>query len=169
MLSKQTLANRRNGRLGGVKTEAGKAVCRHNARKHGILAVCLTPSERRKLAPLVTRFADDLAPVGAVEEALVEKLAVTYLRMHRCARAEAEYHRAAWRPRMPRDEGGFLSLTSDFRPKHFEKIARLVRRYDTSLTNQFLKLLHELERVQRRRQGEELSAPTVAQVDVNSS
>jgi len=42
----QTTANRENGKLGGVKTEAGKAVMRFNARTHGILAKLVTDYEK---------------------------------------------------------------------------------------------------------------------------
>ena len=35
---KQLEANRENAKLGGVKTEEGKAVSRYNAVKHGLLS-----------------------------------------------------------------------------------------------------------------------------------
>ena len=167
-LDSQTIANRQNGMLGGVKTEEGKRVSRLNARKHGILSSCLSPMDHRKLKPLLARFGEDLEPVGAVEEALVEKIAVTYLRMQRCAAAESAYHHATWRRRADDFPTGPLGTTSEFRPVHFEQIARLLSRYDTSLTNQFMKLLHELERLQRIRAGEHMKPPTVAQIDVNA-
>jgi hypothetical protein len=40
--------------------------------------------------------------------------------------------------------------------------------YDARLTNQFLKLLHEIERMQRRREGEEVSPPVVAEVTIQT-
>ncbi len=166
MSDDRALVNQRNGRLGGPKTEAGKAVSSQNARKHGILATSLSRNERKKVGMIVARFAEQLRPAGPIEEALVEKLAVCYLRLQRCARAEQEYHRAAWMPRLPGDDYDQICPASDFRPRHFATIARLVQRYDTSLTNQFLKLLHELERQQERRGGGRV--PAVAQVDVNA-
>lgn len=166
-LDRQTVANRQNGKLGGVRTDAGKRASRLNARKHGILASCLTQLDHRRLKEFLEQFMDHLEPVGAVEEALVEKIAVTYLRMQRCAMAECEYHHAAWLPLPPGRLMGPLGTVSWLRPRPFERIARLINRYDTSLTNQFLKLLHELERRQRARKGDGVKPPTVVQVDVN--
>jgi len=50
----QITANRENGKLGGVKTERGKAVIRFNARKHGILATLLTKYEEEDLQSVGT-------------------------------------------------------------------------------------------------------------------
>jgi hypothetical protein len=105
-----------------------------------------------------------------VEETLVEKLAVLYLRMQRCARAEAEYHHAAWTHPLPDErKGRKLNEVSEFRPQYFEKIVGLVQRYDTTLTNQFTRLLHELERVQRLRAEEAVSPPLSADVTVSGN
>ena len=46
---RQLEACRRNGRLGGPKTAAGKAVARLNARKHGIFASALTDEDAEEL------------------------------------------------------------------------------------------------------------------------
>ena len=88
----QVAANRKNAKSAGVRTPEGKAVSRLNARKHGIFASALTPEDAAELGLIEERLAGDLRPVGAVEEILVETLAMTYLRLQRCARAEAEYH-----------------------------------------------------------------------------
>ncbi len=175
-LSKQTLANRRNGRLGGVKTPQGKAVSRLNARTHGILSSALTVHDHRQLRLTLAQFFEELQPVGTVETALVEKVALTYLRLQRCAAAEAEYHHACLMPDLRRhdDEApvlkpNALGTYSDFKPRHFEKIVMLVSRYDASLTSQFLKLLHELERRQAMRGDEDVKPPAAAILDANTA
>jgi len=56
-----------------------------------------------------------------------------------------------------------------FKPHVFERIVSLVHRYDTSLTNQMMRLMHELERVQRRRKGEPIEPPVSADVNVTGS
>ena len=166
-LDGRTLANRRNARLGGPKTDEGKQVSRMNARRHGILSACLTDADRRHARGLLAEFRDDLRPTGPVEDALVEKLVLTHLRLQRCARAEREYHQEAWGPRVSYRLDGTPSVSHGFLREPFEKIAQLVNRYDTSLTNQFLRLLHHLERVQRIRAGGDVPPPAVAQIDVN--
>jgi hypothetical protein len=81
---------------GGVKTEEGKLISRLNARKHGIFASALTTEDSEDLYGIEDELIASLRPVGRVEEMLVEKLALTYLRMQRCARAKAEYHVQTW-------------------------------------------------------------------------
>jgi hypothetical protein len=100
---------------------------------------------------------------------LVEKLAVTYLRLQRCARAEAEYQKATWTQRFGFYDQPVYSLNegSTFTPRHFEDIVNLISRYDTSLTNQLLRLLHELERLQRMRRREAVPPPVIADVNLN--
>jgi len=158
---RQVLACRQNGRLGGPKTAAGKAVSRLNARKHGIFASALTVEDAEELKGLHEELVGCLAPVGAVEEMLVEKLAQTYLRMQRCARAEAEWHVKTWEVKADPvsvrlhqkrcDDGRHASW---FDVGWFERGVQLFGRYDQTLTNQFIKLVHEIERVQRLRGGE---------------
>ena len=175
-LDRQTRANRENGRQGGVKTEAGKAISRLNARRHGVFTSALTRLDREELAGIYEDFASWLQPAGPIEEALVEKLALTWLRVQRCARAEGEYHVRAWEERrseedleMLRRQGEPPSKLSPFRPRVFEEIVRLFGRYSTTLTNQFIKVLHEIERLQRLRAGERVPAPLAADVTVGGS
>ena len=158
---KQLAANRENGLKGGVRTEVGKAISRLNARKHGIFVVALTPEDSEEVYGTEDELMASLRPVGRVEEMLVEKLALTYLRMQRCARAEAEFHVQTWKePIQDLDFDGWLELRKErlaggrgvpFEEEAFERMVKLIDLYDARLTNQFLKLLHEIERQQRLR------------------
>jgi hypothetical protein len=160
---KQFAANRQNGLKGGVKSDEGKAVSRLNARKHGIFAAALTPEDTQECAGIEQELIASLRPVGRVEEMLVEKIALTYLRMQRCARAEAEFHIETWRePNRKtepyawehlRDLRSAGSRGSTFREEKFERMVKLIDLYDARLTNQWLKLLHEIERLQRLRKA----------------
>jgi hypothetical protein len=166
---KQLSANRENGLKGGVKTEEGKAISRLNARKHGIFAVALTPEDSEEVYGTEDELIASLRPKGRVEEMLVEKLALTYLRVQRCARAEAELHVKTWREpdeelepyawerlEMERSCGG---RGVPFREEEFERMVELIALYDGRLTNQFLKLLHEIQRQQRLRAAANDRAP----------
>ncbi len=166
---RQLVANRRNATKGGPKTPEGKKKSSRNARKHGIFVEALTNDDREELSDLHERFAEDLQPTGSVEETLVEKLAVCYLRLQRCARAEAEYHHATWTPVPPKKRRRCLNPGSYFKSGPFSRIVKLVQRYDTSITNQFLRVLHELERLQRIRRGDNVSPPVTADVHVTGS
>ena len=91
---KQLEANRKNARKGGVKTEAGKAIVKYNALKHGLLAkeVVITAGEGIENHEEFNALLDDLVgqfqAVGPVEEMLVEKIAVAYWRLRRACRYE---------------------------------------------------------------------------------
>lgn len=171
---KQIAANAANATQGGVKTPEGTALTRLNARKHGIFAAALTRYDEEELHGIYGRLADHIMPVGPVEDMLVEKLALTYLRLQRCARAEAECHIFTWEPvaddlaveRQAMRERLKLHVSS-FSFCHFEGSATTLARYDTSLTNQMIRLLHEIERLQRLRLGEHVPPPVAADVAVH--
>ena len=93
---KQIDANRRNAlKSTGPRTESGKAAAKRNALKHGILSeeVVLcglhTQESQTDFDALRQRFWDELAPVGPMEEMLVDRIVTISWRMRRAARAEA--------------------------------------------------------------------------------
>jgi hypothetical protein len=176
--AKQIRANRENALKGGVKTERGKAISRLNALRHNIFTSGLTTEDAEELYGVEDQLIAALQPVGRIEEMLVEKLALAYLRMHRCARAEAEYHARTWEEPNPtwndyewrqqerKRELGVRTVT--FRENVFTSMVGVIDLYDRRLTNQFLKLLHEIERLQRLRAGENVPPPIVAEVNVQA-
>ena len=154
----------------GVKTPEGKAISRLNARKHGIFATALTAEDADELHTIQDRLEDELRPVGILEEILVEKIALTYLQLQRCARAEAQYHLDVWGPddpdpasaEHPPQEGRAVLC----RRANMEKMINLFMRYDTCLTNRFLKLVRELERTQSARRAGPREEPDLPSVGV---
>lgn len=147
---KQTEANRQNGRLGGVKTEEGKMKVRFNARKHGILSKVMSGSEEELYKSFVDQLFDEHQPIGFIEEMLTERIALYYVRLARVTKAEHEVVKDG-------NLGG----------GHIDAINQYFNRYETSVENRMIKVMHELERVQRRRQGETIEAPKA--VDVNEN
>ncbi|HUC84844.1 MAG TPA: hypothetical protein VL970_06610 [Candidatus Acidoferrales bacterium] len=96
MSTAQWDANRRNARNStGPKTDAGKAVAKLNALRHGILSQavlvrgrCLHENQR-EFAALHRRLCEDLQPVGLLEEMLVEDILNAHWRLRRVLKAEA--------------------------------------------------------------------------------
>ena len=85
---KQKAANRRNaGNSTGPKTNRGKRILKTNAIKHGILAkeilnsIMLSTDQRREFREIFEELVSVLAPVGIMEEILVEKIAIIYWRL----------------------------------------------------------------------------------------
>src|SRR5690348_1809859 len=95
---KQIAANRRNAQQStGPTTPAGRERSKMNAWKHGLTASQITANEQE--ARDFEAFRDDwfeaLAPVGAVEQQLVEEIAIYSWRLRRVPRlevTETEYH-----------------------------------------------------------------------------
>ena len=135
---RQIAANRQNGlRSNGPRTPEGKAVAKLNALRHGILAKeAVIQGENiressREFRAVVAWFWQDLAPAGAVEEMLVERVAVCYWRLRRILIAEAgeiklAVDAASWRRLMQRCDqvlelkrAGFAHKESDYKKSAF--------------------------------------------------
>jgi hypothetical protein len=93
---RQIAANQRNaGKSTGPKTAEGKGLARMNAVKHGILSAevvvrGLRIQERlEEFKALRERFWESLAPVGPVEEMLVDRIVTVQWRLRRALVAEA--------------------------------------------------------------------------------
>src|SRR6056297_1099335 len=87
----QVQANQANAAVStGPRTADGKAVASRNATRHGILTgqLLLDHEDRREFASLVRELHDALAPVGAVELVLVERIAAAIWRQRRLLAAE---------------------------------------------------------------------------------
>ena len=91
---KQIRANRRNARKStGPRSEAGKAASSANALSHGLTAartVVLPEEEPEDFERLRQGVVADLAPAGALQEALAQRIAALLWRLDRVARLEAE-------------------------------------------------------------------------------
>jgi hypothetical protein len=96
MTAKQIEANRRNAQKStGPRTDAGRAVSRLNALKHGILSTQVLVRGRhgkenaREFKALHARFHEELQPHGPVEEMLVDQIVTAHWRLRRALAAEA--------------------------------------------------------------------------------
>lgn len=177
-MTRRIETNRRNARVStGPKTARGKANSRKNATKHGILARALTiregndPEEAKEFVNLLRSLQEDQRPVGAVEELLVESLAVCLLRKARALRCESQLLR---RP-LQASLCGLENRVSDSDTYFESDVNRIlalplgaqldrILRYETTIQRQVIYTLNQLERVQRMRRGEAIPAPLSVQV-----
>jgi len=89
---KQARANRKNAlKSTGPKTPEGKAVVRHNAIKHGLLAreVLLPGEDEEAFNELNEDLIAYFQPVGTLENMLVDRIIATHWRLKRLGRVEA--------------------------------------------------------------------------------
>ena len=132
MSQKQIDANRRNARKStGPRTQAGKAASKLNSLKHGILSSevvvrGLTGCESTgDFDALRQRFWQELAPVGPVEEMLLDRIVTSFWRLRRAMKAEAGEIAL-------NVDGGHWERTRPCRMYHPIKMAALFPTGDTS-------------------------------------
>jgi len=90
----QIHANRKNAKeSSGPKTAAGKSAASANAKRHGLRSsrILLDDEDPAEFETLISGLHQALRPVGAVELALAERIAVTIWRQRRLIRAETSY------------------------------------------------------------------------------
>lgn len=163
---KQLEANRKNAKLGGVKTEEGKAVSKYNALKHGILSqeVLLEGEDEKSLVEIGKKLRTELKPETELELLLVDRIVANTWRLKRALKGEKEM--------IEHDIDGVLDGEKDFGAAlsydfaNYDSYGKFTR-YETSLERGIYKALHELQRIQAARAGEKPPAPIAIDVDVS--
>jgi hypothetical protein len=120
----------------------GVSISSQDHPKHNLLArqlMQLDDAKAKDFDNVYGIFRQDLQPVGVLEEILVEKMAYEYLRMA----ASAKHYC---------DVALYVANTPGSGPGNLLK-------YDSMITRQFYQAMHQLERFQRRRRGENIPAP----------
>ncbi len=176
---KKVAANRINGQKSHGPTNTTST--RFNATKHGLLAVGITElDDAEGYRALLTDLKEEKDPVGVVEMLLVESAALDMVRWRRARRLEAEYITSELNPPIhgPNLLGDDIELFQGAMLDpglpaaiSFESAQRLVsvyQRYESSIALRLFRTLHELERLQRMRQGESLPAPATVDVNVHA-
>ena len=148
----------------GPRTEAGKAVAKMNALRHGFnSSVAILPGIESEEDWEAHRrgIVESLAPEGYLESLLTDRIALSLWRHQRVFRYELfefepspayqeqleEFHEK----RLAVADGDAALPTRSFPPEGY--MERL-QRYETHLHRLFLKDLHELEALQDRRKGD---------------
>jgi hypothetical protein len=150
---KQHEANKQNALLGGVKTDEGKAISRYNAVRHGILRETITEYEKIDHERIFNEFADFYKPENLIEEILVERLTVAYVKLARVSRAENELMKSAMDPTIPFGEGvsyyekiGYkVVLPSD----KVTLLSDVYARYETAVEKRFYRAMNTLNELKK--------------------
>lgn len=164
---KQIEANKENGKKGGVKTDEGKAVSKYNAIKHGLLSkeVLLDDENEADLISLGKKLRAELLPEEELELFLVDRITANVWRLKRAMQIEREMieeDRQEFMSNNIRTIGKALSI--DF--SNNDTYGKLIR-YEASIERGIYKALHELERLQAKRNGEIVPLPVAIDVDVS--
>jgi hypothetical protein len=164
---KQLEANRKNAKLGGVKTEEGKAVSKYNAIKHGLLSkeVLLEDEDGTILNDFGKKLRTELVPETELELVLVDRITANVWRLRRVMQIEREMMEDDRKPSYGDAEKSLgAALSYDF--ANNDTYGKLIR-YEASIERGIYKALHELQRLQAARNGENVAPPVAVDVDVS--
>jgi hypothetical protein len=152
----QNEANKLNAEKStGPKTEEGKAVSKYNAIKHGLLSeqVLMKSEDGDALLELEKKLRSELKPATEIEFLLVDKIASNFWRLKRAL--SFEEGEVICTQLMT---GSTMGLMHD---------ADRFFRYETMLEKGIYKALHELERIQAKRNGEKVPPPIALDIDIS--
>jgi hypothetical protein len=172
--SKKIAASRINGQKSHGPTNTTST--RFNATKHGLLAEGITELDDADGYQTILRdLIREKKPLGELEMFLVKAAALEMVRWPRARRLEAECITAELNP--PTYETGLRDILLDgamvdpglpaaVRPEAVQQLVTF-QRYESTFANRLFRVLHELERLQRMRQGEQLPAPLTVDVNIH--
>jgi hypothetical protein len=174
-------ANRQNARKATGPKDTTST--RYNAAKHGLLAQGITElDDAEAYTALLQRLNEAHRPAGDIETFLVERIALAMVRLRRIARMEAEYITGVLnppvrgKPLLGGDSDELLNgpvidpgLPAPMSGHSVEALAGTFQRYESAMENKLYRAMNQLERLQRMRQGEHISAPASVDVAVHSA
>lgn len=163
---KQQLTNVQNAQLStGPKTKQGKVTASQNALKHGLLAkdLILKDENAAEFDNFRKAIYQTLAPLGCLEEVLVEKIVSSAWRFRRLIKSEKYLFEE-------KDEWCVLE------PKFIDVFSRrngssmqILSRYESTIEKSFYKAMHELQRIQAMRMGLPVMAPIALDINLNGA
>jgi hypothetical protein len=177
IMTKRISANRRNAKKSTGPNNTTST--RFNATKHGLLAAGITElDDADEYQNTLSRL--NQAYLAELETFLLERIALTMIRLRRSARLEAEYITDVLNPPIYGEAHESVGMALFERPlidpglpaavnsEKFEPLVKIFQRYDTALENKLFRAMHEVERLRRMRLGEQLPAPVAVDVSVHT-
>lgn len=165
---KQIEANKENGKRGGVKTDEGKSVSKYNAMKHGLLSgeVLLEGEDEKKLIDVGKKLRTELEPQTEIEFVLVDRITANVWRLKRVMQMEREMMEDSQKSIFGNSVQKLGQTLTHHDIAHNDIYGKLIR-YESSIERGIYKALHELQRLQASRKGEEVPLPVAIDVDVS--
>lgn len=151
----QIEANRLNAQKStGAVTSEGKEVSKYNAVQHGVLKQAITEEEKELYQIIKQRLHQEHKPQGILEEIILERIIINFIKLDRVAKIENELTKSALNPRVQKNlEDGLKhsyveTIEAGYFPKlDIEQLNTLVnvyQRYETSIENRLYRAIHEL-------------------------
>lgn len=162
-----------NENKGGPKTPEGKEISKMNALKHGLLSkeVLLKDEDLKQLEELRDGINDFFHPVGRMEEILVDRIISNIWRLRRTLQVEngtIQYF-SSYEDMFPNLGGSGDEEAKKLKEMLDNNAIERVIRYENSIERSLFKALHELERLQARRNGKDVPLPVPVDVDLGKN
>jgi replication initiation and membrane attachment protein DnaB len=133
---------------GGVRTDEGKAISRYNAISHGLLVESVTEYEKVDYEAIYNELRADFKPRNILEELILERIAVAYIKLFRVTKAETEFMQSCLNPSVELElikpmlvkQGYESQIVSN----EVEKLTSIYGRYETSVENRLYKAINKL-------------------------
>jgi hypothetical protein len=176
---KQIAANQRNAQSSSGPHDTGRTS--RNATSHGLTAEGVGERDRPHHRKVTEHLAAHFRPAGPVEEWLVDRIGLLMVRIQQAVEIEKAWltqqiqrNRALGDPMAEflAMQARILGQTGEamqcaITDQDIRKLNDSVGRYETALENRMYRSLHELERWQRRRQGENVPAPAAGDLSIH--
>lgn len=163
---------------------------RYNATKHGLLSEGVSELDNPAMfRDFCSRLSAQFKPVGEVEIALVRRIGLCLVRLDRAAMLEAEFITEEINPPLTKttypppdpEAARIFEMVDRMQPTTVVLDAGLparlsvsdvealltFQRYETATENKLYRALNQLERLQRLRRGDTISAPASLNVNVD--
>lgn len=163
---RQIEANRLNAQMSTGPTSAtGKAKVAQNAIRHGVLAkvVVIEGEDQELFEEMAEQWRNDLCPEGALENDLLERIIIYCWRLRRVFRTESLLLSTKDFFAIP----GFSSDDLSGRFQSAQIPLGTLCRYEIGLEKMLMRAIHELQRVQARRTGDDTLIPNAMDFDVS--
>ncbi len=166
---KQIEANKLNAEKStGPKTEEGKTVSKYNAMKHGLLSeeVLLEGEDEEKLEKIGKNLRAELEPHTEIELILVDRITANVWRLKRVMQMERDMMDNSQKDMFSGKLQKLGHTLTHYDIAHNDIYGKLIR-YEGSIERGIYKALHELERIQAKRNGEKVPPPIALDIDVS--
>lgn len=160
-LSKRMKASRENAKLGGPKTEKGLTRSSLNSTTHGILA--RAPLDTINGRKIFEQLRDEFQAHTPSRKILVELLAQTVIRLHRCSHLEMQILKAGAKAPIVEEihgEDGTVKTIRDpnwpegmLTKEALENLGLIYERYEPRLVSRMLKLREALMASRKRKKA----------------
>lgn len=146
---KQLEANKENAKLGGVKTEEGKAISKYNAVKHGLLSkeVLLDGEDEETLIEMGKRLRTEMKPQTELDFILIDRITANVWRLKRVMQMEREMMEKSREGPFNKENLSKLGATlTHYDIAHNDIYGKLIR-YESSIEKGIFKALRELQHI----------------------